>query len=322
MKFYDKLTQENLCQEIDDICNSDYNSYPFERKAARLNSSLDFYFQLAWKANRARALDDTNNSAIPLEEKDIATGVNSFKMSDFTKKFVGLMKITALNSDATPIELVQEFFNNLPDEFDTLYGTYGKANDTGTPQYYCILGDYIYLRPTPDYSETDGLKVYGNLASSKFAYKRCTISQATPGVVTSVEAHGLSVNDTVLLRTTDTLPTGLSADTLYYVKTVSSTTTFTLASTQGGTAINTTGAGSGEHAFLQANKTPGIPPLYDHYMYLARKASLPYLSDKGKNNVKDVRSLILEDEAKIFDYFANKDIDVDNKMTFKQRAYK
>lgn len=72
-----------------------------------------------------------------------------------------------------------------------------------------------------------------------------TISNASPGVVTWT-AHGLSDGDAVVLSTTGTLPTGLTAGTTYYV-TGSTTNSFSLAATAGGTAINTTGAGTGIH---------------------------------------------------------------------------
>lgn len=78
-----------------------------------------------------------------------------------------------------------------------------------------------------------------------------TISNATPGVVTWA-AHGLSDGDAVVLSTTGTLPTGLTAGTTYYV-TGSTTNSFSLAATSGGTAINTTGAGTGIHTATEVS---------------------------------------------------------------------
>lgn len=71
-----------------------------------------------------------------------------------------------------------------------------------------------------------------------------TISVASPGVVSWAD-HGLSNGQPVVLSVDEgTLPTGLTADTIYYV--VGSTTdTFSLAATVGGSGIETTGAGSG-----------------------------------------------------------------------------
>lgn len=72
-----------------------------------------------------------------------------------------------------------------------------------------------------------------------------TITIASPGVVT-LNAHGLSNGDRIRLATTGALPTGLSANTDYFVLNAA-TNTFQLSATQGGTAINTTGTQSGTH---------------------------------------------------------------------------
>ena len=73
-----------------------------------------------------------------------------------------------------------------------------------------------------------------------------TISNASPGVITW-KSHGLEEGDRIVLSTTGALPTGLSAATTYYVKTVLSADTFTVSATNGGTVIDTSSAGSGTH---------------------------------------------------------------------------
>lgn len=73
-----------------------------------------------------------------------------------------------------------------------------------------------------------------------------TISNASPGVVTKV-AHGLAANTAVVFSTTGALPTGLTAGVTYYVKTVIDADTFSVSATAGGSAINTSSAGSGTH---------------------------------------------------------------------------
>lgn len=75
-----------------------------------------------------------------------------------------------------------------------------------------------------------------------------TVTIASPGVLTKV-AHGLSLDQRVSLETTGALPTGLAADTIYFVKTIPTADTFTLSATQGGAAINTSGGQSGTHTF-------------------------------------------------------------------------
>lgn len=73
-----------------------------------------------------------------------------------------------------------------------------------------------------------------------------TISVATPGVVTMAGGHGLEAGSPVIFTATGgTLPTGLTADTVYYVVAAGLTpTTFSVAATPGGAAIATTAAGT------------------------------------------------------------------------------
>ena len=71
-----------------------------------------------------------------------------------------------------------------------------------------------------------------------------TVTIATPGVVTSTVS--LPINTAVTLTTTGALPTGLLVGTIYYVLTTG--TTFSLALTVGGAAINTSGSQSGVHS--------------------------------------------------------------------------
>lgn len=64
-------------------------------------------------------------------------------------------------------------------------------------------------------------------------------------------AHGLSNGDRVVLTTSGTLPAGLSTFTPYYV--VGATTnTYQVALTSGGSAINFTSAGSGNHTWTKS----------------------------------------------------------------------
>lgn len=73
-----------------------------------------------------------------------------------------------------------------------------------------------------------------------------TISVATPGVISWPGGHALEANSPVIFSPTGgTLPTGLTADTVYYVReTGLSPTSFTVSETPGGAAIATTAAGT------------------------------------------------------------------------------
>lgn len=78
-----------------------------------------------------------------------------------------------------------------------------------------------------------------------------TVTIASPGVFTLAN-HGLVIGDAVYLTTTGALPTGLSANTIYYVMTVPTSSTFTLGASRSTTAVtsakNTSGSQSGVHS--------------------------------------------------------------------------
>lgn len=79
-----------------------------------------------------------------------------------------------------------------------------------------------------------------------------TVTIATPAVVT-LTGHGLQTGDQVYLTTTGTLPTGLSANTLYYAIRIDANT-FNLATSRANayaaTKIATSGTQSGTHTLI------------------------------------------------------------------------
>ena len=74
-----------------------------------------------------------------------------------------------------------------------------------------------------------------------------TVTIATPGVFTKT-GHGYAINDPIVLSTTGALPTGLTVGTVYYVLTVPTADTFTVSTSAGGSAVNTSGSQSGTHS--------------------------------------------------------------------------
>lgn len=94
-------------------------------------------------------------------------------------------------------------------------------------------------------------KLVGNV--DVYAQSAVTISIATPGVVIW-NGHGLMAGQQVQLTTTSALPTGLSANTTYYVVPVDANS-FHLSATQSGTAIATSGSQSGVHTMTACSIT-------------------------------------------------------------------
>ena len=109
-----------------------------------------------------------------------------------------------------------------------------------------------------------------------------TMTIASPCVVTHT-AHGKADGDPIHFTTTGALPTGLSVDTLYFVKTPL-TNTYNVAATSGGTAINTTGSQSGTHTVTYGILGFGTAPyagarkklIFDSPMFLVHSANMSF----------------------------------------------
>lgn len=101
-----------------------------------------------------------------------------------------------------------------------------------------------YKKPYTMWQAVSPARTAGNLTGGRTSFNP-TISVGSPAVFTFT-AHGLTNGKRVILTTGGTLPTGLSPNTIYFVVNAASNT-FNVSATQGGSAINTTGAGSGTH---------------------------------------------------------------------------
>jgi hypothetical protein len=74
---------------------------------------------------------------------------------------------------------------------------------------------------------------------------------ASPCVFTVID-HDFTANDPVKLTTSGTLPSPFSTLTTYYIKTILGQDTFTLSSSPGGSDLNATTSGSGDHRIIIA----------------------------------------------------------------------
>lgn len=87
-----------------------------------------------------------------------------------------------------------------------------------------------------------------------------TITIASPAVITET-SHGHSAGDKVSVFTTGALPTGITAQTVeYFVLAAGLTTnTYEISTTNGGSAVNTSGTQSGVHTVLKDPSVDALP---------------------------------------------------------------
>lgn len=162
------------------------------------------------------------------------------------------------NANEYVMQCIQDFTDNFQ---PTAWTTSDLSTGTATPVFESKFHYIISLHVEWEWAlENDQRKAAGierqllrvtealKTFYSSRNYKIFTITIATPGVITRKD-HGLVDGDRVIFSTSGALPTGLSANTWYFVVNSDSDATFNVSSTVDGTAINTTGSQSGTHWF-------------------------------------------------------------------------
>jgi microcystin-dependent protein len=117
-----------------------------------------------------------------------------------------------------------------------------------------------------------------------------TVTIATPAVV-SAASHGLQIGDQVFFTTTGALPTGMSANTLYYVISAGfGANSFEISASRGGSAVNTSGSQSGTHTMTvcpfglgDGSTTFNLPDMRANVPvgYKAADTNMGYYGQKG-----------------------------------------
>ena len=298
MQLSEVIYDGGLIEKVTRITGATIAVYSNKARVADFNNALDDYWFLAAGSAPRGTFDDTNQTSAPVETQSLVAGTNAYKLSSFTNEVLQILKVSVLDDDGVEYDLIYQDIEDVPDFLEE-YST--DTEDRGNPIYWTKLGDYLYIGPTPNYSETNGLRCYVNRELSKFDWTTFTVTIASPGVF-SATGHGLVAGDAVILETDGALPTGLTADTtLYYVISAGLTAdAFEVSTTISGSAVNTSGSQSGNHKFTKANKEPGIPS--PHHKYLAFHASDGYMKQdhpRFQKNKDDLRTM----ERNIQDYW-------------------
>lgn len=212
----------------------------FVNSGSMWNDLIDFMLQDHSNPNgNHKTLTDDNGNEW-LERGSVASAVNQIKISNAA---TGNAPSVEAKGDDTNVNLnlktqgsgrIQENGNNLI-PVGTIWPFAGRTAPTG---WLFPYGQAV--------SRTTYADLFNAISPSVGTF---TVTVATPAVVT-LASHGLVTGDQVYLTTTGALPTGLSANTLYYVVYVDANT-FNLATSRAnavaGTKIATSGTQSGTH---------------------------------------------------------------------------
>lgn len=163
MQFNSHATNQDIVSEINDICNSDANSYPIASKTRRVNQALDRFFTLAFSVNKRGSFDDLNQTTAPLESINLVSGTEKYALDTFTSEVIATLRVEILDSNSNGLTLERLDRDSVQGVSLPQFNSVG-----GTPQYWDKLGKYIYLYPKPNYNKTSGLSLYIQRNKSAF----------------------------------------------------------------------------------------------------------------------------------------------------------
>jgi hypothetical protein len=127
-----------------------------------------------------------------------------------------------------------------------------------------------------------------NTALTIGATKTASNYDAATNTITTSSVHGLVAGDPIVFTGTGTPGTGISKQTLYFVKSAPTTTTLTITATYGGATLDITGAGSGTTTLqLWGVQIPAATHALDSFSILVRTFDTATVAGKRVEIVPD-----------------------------------
>lgn len=176
MQFNGNSDSSDIVSEVLKICKATTGKYSLKDIARRVNLGIDRYFEIAFEVTGDASFDDSNRAAAPIVTQAFVSGTNSYKLSSFSGSLTNFVSLEALDAAGNQTALIEE--SSIEINFSQDYST----SITGTPSYFVKIGDFIYVRPTPNYNKNPGLRAFVNRQGSYVASTDTTINIGIPSI--------------------------------------------------------------------------------------------------------------------------------------------
>jgi len=152
MVYSDTTLSQGLVQDIDSLCGTNATDYPVADKTRNVNRNYDDVVGLILASDNMWEWDDTNQTNLPIGTASLKASQQDYGI-DTT--FLKILRVECKNSSGNWVQLEQF----TPDQKrGTALTEFLKT--AGTPQYFDLMANSIFLYPKPSYDSSGGLKVY------------------------------------------------------------------------------------------------------------------------------------------------------------------
>lgn len=174
------LACANLITLIDDIAGTTSTTYPTAKKVIDINLALDRVWSIILQASGLWHFDDNNYDDYPTITANLVSGTRNynFALDDAGNLLLEIYRVMVANRSGVFYDLHQIDQNRAnPESLSMVDG----QNVQGQPSKYNKTGKGIYLDAIPNYSYTDGIKIFIDREASYFTVLDTFYNTKKPG---------------------------------------------------------------------------------------------------------------------------------------------
>lgn len=184
MQFSDTTNKNGIIQTIEYLCGMadgqiSGDSTELKRFTGRINAAFDLITPLLLSASTALKFDDLNHSDFPVGTTNLVSGQADYTFSedDNSLDILRIIAVKILTSSSatqyTDLEIIDG------SDAKALDAISPNSLDTGVPSSAYIKGNSVFLNPKPNFSATNGIKIFFEREVSYFA---STDTTKEPGI--------------------------------------------------------------------------------------------------------------------------------------------
>ncbi len=147
---------------------------------ARINEAFDRIMPLLLSYSDKLRWDDLNNADLPIGTVNMVSGQSDYSITADANSLniLNITDIRVLNgSTATDYQTLQRM---TMDDVRAVTAMSPNSTDVGTPTHFLEMGNVVYLYPQPNYSATNGIKVFFERDPAYFASTDTTKKAGIP----------------------------------------------------------------------------------------------------------------------------------------------
>ena len=182
MVFSDSTTKLGIIQQIEFWCrlpDGTITGTSLKQITGRVNGAFDMLMPRLLSYSDQIRWDDLNHTDLPIGKINMVSGQSDYKVTedDNSLDILNLTNLRILES-ASGTEY-RTLTRMLPDDEFALDALSPNPSVSGTPTHFLEVGNRLFLYPEPNYSATDGIKLFFEREQSYFA---STDTTKEPGI--------------------------------------------------------------------------------------------------------------------------------------------